>query len=152
MLQESLGEQVDIVPAQQQVGDGWYSDSANAVAVLQNLNSLRDAQPAYVLVPGGGHRRGMANDSLVLVGCIVSGALMRSSILFYGVRVGAHSVVEDSVVLPNVTIGQQVHLRRAIIDKPCVLPDGLRAGLHPEQDRKRFTVTERGINLVTRDG
>ena len=97
------------------------------------------------------HRRGVAIDSLVSAGCIVSGALVRSSILFYGVRVGEHSVVEESVVLPNVSIGQQVHLRRAIIDKHCVLPDGFSAGLQPELDRKRFTVTERGITLVTRD-
>lgn len=97
------------------------------------------------------HRRGVAIDSLVSAGCIVSGALLRSSILFYSVRVGEQSVVEESVVLPNVSIGQQVHLRRAIIDNHCVLPDGFRAGLQPELDRKRFTVTERGITLVTRD-
>ena len=328
-LEESLGEYVDIVPAQQQVGDGWYSGTANAV--YQNLNILREAQAAYVLVLGGDHvykmdysvmvaehvargaeltvacldvpiedarqlgvididdqqcitgfvekpdqpptapgrpgyalgsmgiyvfnadllidqlerdacddtsshdfgkdlipaligrarvfahcfesscvnmvgdrpywrdvgtvdayweanldltsvqpalnlydplwpmlgrqphrppakfvfnephRRGVAIDSLVSAGCIVSGALVRSCILFYGVRVGEHSVVEESVLLPNVTVGQHVHLRRAIIDKHCVLPDGFQAGLDPQRDRERFTVTDRGITLVTRD-
>ena len=94
-------------------------------------------------------RRGMAVDSLVSAGCIVSGATVRRSILFYNVRVGEGSLVEDSVVLPNVTIGRGVTLRRTVIDKHCVLPDGFQAGLDPVQDRARFHVSERGITLVT---
>ena len=94
-------------------------------------------------------RRGMAVDSLVSAGCIVSGATVRRSILFYNVRVGEGSLVEDSVVLPNVTIGRGVTLRRTVIDKHCVLPDGFQAGLDPVQDRIRFHVSERGITLVT---
>ena len=94
-------------------------------------------------------RCGFAFDSLVSDGCIVSGALVRRSILFYGTRVGEGSSVEDSVVLPNVTIGRGVSLRRVIVDKGCVVPDGLQAGLDPEQDRRRFNVTERGIVLIT---
>jgi len=94
-------------------------------------------------------RCGFAVDSLVSDGCIVSGALVRRSILFYGTRVGEGSSVEDSVVLPNVTIGRGVSLRRVIVDKGCVVPDGLQAGLDPEQDRRRFNVTERGIVLIT---
>jgi glucose-1-phosphate adenylyltransferase len=94
-------------------------------------------------------RRGMAVDSLVSGGCIVSGATVRRSILFYNGRVGEGSVVEDSVVLPNVTMGRSVTLRRAIVDKHCVLPDGFAAGVDAAHDRARFHVTERGITLVT---
>ncbi|HWS25508.1 MAG TPA: glucose-1-phosphate adenylyltransferase [Xanthomonadales bacterium] len=94
-------------------------------------------------------RRGAAVDSLVSDGCIVSGALVRRSILFYGARVAEGSSIEDSVVLPNVSIGRNVMLRRTIIDKGCVLPDGLQAGLDPALDRQRFHVTERGIVLIT---
>jgi glucose-1-phosphate adenylyltransferase len=94
-------------------------------------------------------RRGMAVDSLVSGGCIVSGASVRRSILFYNSRVGEGSVVEDSVVLPNVTIGRGVTLRRAIVDKHCALPDGFSAGIDAAHDRARFHVTERGITLVT---
>ena len=94
-------------------------------------------------------RRGVAIDSLVSDGCIVSGGTVRRSVLFYGVRVAEHSVVEDSVVLPDVAIGRGVRLQRTIVDKGCVLPDGFRAGLDPLRDRERFEVTERGITLVT---
>lgn len=94
-------------------------------------------------------RRGCAVDSLVSDGCIVSGALVRRSILFYGTRVAEGSRIEDAVVLPNVSIGHGVTLRRVIVDKGCVLPDGLQAGIDPEQDRKRFIVTERGVVLIT---
>jgi glucose-1-phosphate adenylyltransferase len=94
-------------------------------------------------------RRGFAVDSLVSGGCIVSGALVCRSILFYGTRVGEGSSIEDSVVLPNVNIGRGVRLRRVIVDKSCVLPDGLQAGFDAEQDRLRFHVTERGVVLIT---
>jgi glucose-1-phosphate adenylyltransferase len=57
--------------------------------------------------------------------------------------------VEDSVVLPNVTIGRDVRLRRSVVDKHCVLPDGFCAGLDPQADRARFHVTARGITLIT---
>jgi glucose-1-phosphate adenylyltransferase len=96
-------------------------------------------------------RRGTAVDSLVSDGCIVSGALVRRSILFYGARVAEGSDIEDSVVLPDVWIGRNVVLRRAIVDKGCVLPDGLQVGLDPVQDRERFHMTERGVVLITRE-
>jgi glucose-1-phosphate adenylyltransferase len=96
-------------------------------------------------------RCGFAVDSLVSDGCIVSGALVRRSILFYGARVAEGSSIEDSVVLPNVSIGRGVTLRRVIVDKGCVLPDGLQAGLDPVQDRQRFHVTDRGVVLITQE-
>jgi glucose-1-phosphate adenylyltransferase len=94
-------------------------------------------------------RRGIAIDSLVSSGCIVSGSTVRRSILFYGVRVAEGSVVEDSVVLPEVVIGRGVRLQRTIVDKGCVLPDGFQAGLDPLRDSERFEVTELGITLIT---
>ena len=69
--------------------------------------------------------------------------------LFSKVRIGERSVVEDSLVLPNVTVGRDVVLRRAIIDKHCLIPDGLKVGVDPVEDRTRYTVTERGVTLVT---
>jgi glucose-1-phosphate adenylyltransferase len=91
----------------------------------------------------------MAVDSLVSGGCIVSGATVRRSILFSKVRVAEGSLVEDSVVLPNVRIGRDVRLRRVIVDKGCVLPDGFVAGFDADADRRRFHVSERGIALIT---
>ena len=74
---------------------------------------------------------------------------MRRSILFYAVRVGEGSRIEDSVVLPDVVVGRGVTLHRAIVDKGCVLPDGFSAGVDARRDRERFNVTERGIVLIT---
>lgn len=74
---------------------------------------------------------------------------MRRTILFSDTRVAEGSVIEDSVVLPHVQIGRGVRLRRCIVDKRCVLPDGLQAGFDPQHDRDRFHVTERGVVLIT---
>lgn len=62
---------------------------------------------------------------------------------------GHGSVVEDSLLLPDLLIGRNVVLRRAIIDSHCVLPDVIRIGVDPDQDRSRFTVSEKGVTLVT---
>ena len=64
------------------------------------------------------------------------------------VRVAEGSLVEDSLVLPDVVVGRRVTLRRTIVDKRCVLPDGFKAGVHPAADAARFHVTARGIVLV----
>jgi glucose-1-phosphate adenylyltransferase len=94
-------------------------------------------------------RRGMAVDSLISGGCIVSGATVRRSLLFSNVRVEAGAIVEDSVILPAVTIGQGAIVRRAVIDKLCRIPEGFMIGVDAEEDRRRFHVTEQGIVLVT---
>ncbi len=96
-------------------------------------------------------RRGMAIDSLVSGGCIISGALVRGSLLFSNVRVEAGARVEDSVILPSVTIGPGATVRRAVIDKLCTIPEGFSIGVNLEEDRRRFHVTEKGIVLVTPD-
>jgi glucose-1-phosphate adenylyltransferase len=95
-------------------------------------------------------RRGAAFDSLVSGGCIISGATLRRSMLFSGVYIHSYSLIEDSIVLPNVKIGRNCILKKCIIDKNCNLPDGIRIGLDPVEDRKRFHVTASGITLVTR--
>ena len=93
-------------------------------------------------------RRGKAVDSLVSGGCIVSGAVVRRSLLFSNVRVDNRALVEDSVVLPDVTVGAGAILKHAIIDRQCRIPDGLQVGVDVEQDRKRFCISECGIALV----
>ena len=91
----------------------------------------------------------MAVDTLISGGCIVSGAVIRRSLLFSKVRVHHYSMIEDSVILPSVEIGRQVTLKRVVVDKLCRIPDGFAAGVNPEQDRKRFYVTEKGVTLIT---
>lgn len=94
-------------------------------------------------------RRGQAIDSLVSGGCILSGARVKRSVIFFATEVESGSVIKDSVILPKVSIGKNCRITRAVIDKACTIEDGMVIGEDPELDRKRFHVTETGIVLVT---
>jgi glucose-1-phosphate adenylyltransferase len=94
-------------------------------------------------------RRGMAIDSLVAGGCIIAGAKVKHSVIFFNTRIEHHSYVRDSVVLPKVTIGKNCTIKRAIIEKGTVIPDNFQIGVDLEHDRERFHVTDEGIVLVT---
>ena len=96
-------------------------------------------------------REGKALDSVVSGGCIISGALIVSSLLFSNVKVHSRAVVDQSVVLPEVDIGRDCRIRRAIIDRGCRLAPGTVIGDDPEADAERFRVTGKGIILVTPD-
>ena len=95
-------------------------------------------------------RRGMAIESLVSGGCIVSGSVFRT-VLFSQVRVHSHSQVNWSVLLPGVEVGRHARITRAVIDRDCVIPDHMVIGEDPVADAERFSRTESGITLVTRD-
>jgi len=95
--------------------------------------------------------RGLAIDSLVSGGCIVSGAAVNRSVLFVNARAEAGSIIEESLLLPGVTVGAQCKIQRAIIDTGCHIPDGTSIGIDIESDRRNFHVTSSGITLVTRD-
>lgn len=97
-------------------------------------------------------RRGMAVDSMVSGGCIISGAKLDRALLFSNVKVHSYACIEQSVVLPDVSIGRYARILRAIIDRGCVIPEHMVIGENHEDDRKRgFRVTEKGIVLVTPD-
>ncbi len=95
-------------------------------------------------------RRGMAIESLVSGGCIVSGSVFRST-LFSNVRVHSHASVSWSVVLPGVQVGRGARITRAVIDRDCHIPDGMVIGEDAAADAERFYRTESGITLVTRE-
>ena len=92
---------------------------------------------------------GSVTDSLVGAGCVVSGAALQRAVLGPGVQIRPGCRVEESVLLPGVRLGRNVVLRRVVVDEGCELPDGIRIGLHPDEDRARFHVTEQGVTLVT---
>jgi glucose-1-phosphate adenylyltransferase len=94
-------------------------------------------------------RRGMAVDSMVSGGCIISGATVRRSLLFSNVQVNSYSLLEDSVILPDVSIGQKCRLRKVVVDKGCDIPDGTVIGEDREDDFRRFYVTPGGVVVVT---
>ena len=97
-------------------------------------------------------RRGFALDSMVSGGCVISGARIKRSLLFSHVRVHSYSNTEDSVILPDVEIGRHAQIERAIIDRGCVIPEGMVIGKDNDYDRERgFRVTDNGVVLVTPD-
>ncbi len=97
-------------------------------------------------------RRGMAVDSTVSDGCIISGSTIRNSLLFSSVHTHSHSVIEESVLLHDSDIGQHCKLRRVIVDRKCQIPAGLTIGYDKGQDiANGFRVTDKGITLVTRE-
>ncbi|MCD1631384.1 glucose-1-phosphate adenylyltransferase [Marinobacter shengliensis] len=94
-------------------------------------------------------RRGTAVDSMVAGGCIVSGARIRHSLLFSQVRVHSFTTVEDAVIFPDVDIGRHCHIRKAVIDRGCRIPDGTRIGFDKKADENRFHVSPKGVVLIT---
>lgn len=94
-------------------------------------------------------RRGMAISSLVAGDCIISGASLRSSLIFTGVRAHSYSELNEAVVLPDCQISRGVRLSRVVLDRGVILPEGLVVGEDPELDAQRFRRTERGVCLIT---
>jgi len=140
--------------------DAYWQANIELVAVSPELNMYdrdwpiwthQEQLPPAKFVFDDDRRRGMAVDSLVSGGCVISGATIRRSVLFSGVRVDDHASIEDSVVLPDVRIGRHAVLRRCIIDKGVLVPDGLQVGVDPAEDARRFRVSAGGITLVTPD-
>jgi len=96
-------------------------------------------------------RRGTALDSMISGGCIISGSTVRRSVLFSNVRVHSFCTIEDAVILPDAVINRHTRVRRVVVDKGSVLPEGFTAGFDRSEDRRRFHVTEKGITLITPD-
>jgi glucose-1-phosphate adenylyltransferase len=96
-------------------------------------------------------RRGHAISSLISQDCIVSGALAKNSLLFTGVKMGSFSSVERGVILPYCNIGRGARLKNVILDSGVRIPEGLVVGEDPVLDATRFTRTEKGVCLITKD-
>lgn len=94
-------------------------------------------------------RRGMAVDSMVSGGCIISGSTVRHSLLFSNVVVHENSLVENSVVLPDVKIGKNCEIRNAVVDRGCIIPDDTKIGVNQYDDNKKYRVAKNGVVLVT---
>jgi glucose-1-phosphate adenylyltransferase len=96
-------------------------------------------------------RRGSAVSSMVSGGCIISGTEVRNSLLFTQVHTNSFATLDHAVVLPYVTVNRHARLRRAVIDRGVVIPEGLIVGEDPVEDAKWFRVSEKGITLVTQE-
>ncbi len=138
--------------------DSFWTTNLELTGVTPELNlydrtwpiwTYQEQLPSAKFIFDDDDRRGMAVDSLVSGGCIISGSTIRHSLLFSNVRVKSYSTVEDSVLLPDVDIGRNCRIKKAVIDKRCKVPDGTVIGEDPEADAKRFTVSPSGVVLVT---
>ena len=148
------------VPYWRDVGtiDSFWEANMELCRVTPDLNmydrvwpiwTYQEQLPPAKFVFDDEERRGMAVDSLVSGGCIISGATIRRSLLFSDVHVASHALIEDSVILPAVQIGENARLRKVVLDKRARIPDGLEVGFDIEKDRKRFHVSEKGVTLIT---
>jgi glucose-1-phosphate adenylyltransferase len=109
------------------------------------------APPAKFVFAAEGRRYGHALDSVISSGCIISGSRISGSVLCPNVRVHSFSDIEQSILMPGVRVGRHVKIRRAIVDRDLVVPRGARIGYDPEEDRRRHTVTDGGVVVVTHD-
>jgi glucose-1-phosphate adenylyltransferase len=140
--------------------DAYYDASLELVHVKPELNiydqdwpiwTYQVQQPPAKFILDEEGRRGMAINSMVSGGCIISGAVVRESLLFTNVRVDEGSSIERSVILPHVEIGRGCVIRSAILDEGCEIPDGMSIGVDRAADESRFFVTDKGVVLVTTD-
>jgi glucose-1-phosphate adenylyltransferase len=109
------------------------------------------APPAKFVFGDERQRCGTAVDSIISSGCIISGSRISGSVLCPNVRVHSFCSIEQSILMPGVRVGRHARIQRAIIDRDVFIPRGALIGYNEEEDRKRHTVTERGIVVVTTD-
>jgi glucose-1-phosphate adenylyltransferase len=104
--------------------------------------------PAKFVFAQEGRRMGIALDSMVSMGCIISGGRVTNSILSHDVRINSYTEVESSIIFSHVNVGRYSRIRRAIIDRAVHIPEHTEIGYDLEEDRKKYHVTESGIAVV----
>ena len=107
--------------------------------------------PPAKFVFGEPGRTGMAINSVISGGCIVSGATVRNSVLSQDVRINSYAELDSSIVFTHVNIGRHCRIRRAIIDRDVHIPEGTVIGYDTNEDKKNYFVSPSGITVVTRD-
>jgi glucose-1-phosphate adenylyltransferase len=141
--------------------DAFWEANMELVSVSPQLNLYDQKWPVFThqiqsppakFVFDEEDRRGEAIQSMVSGGCLISGAKVSNSLLFSRTVVKSYSSIDQSVVLPDVTVGRRCRITRAIIDRGAEIPDGMVIGEDHDADRERgFRVTDSGLTLVTPD-
>jgi len=138
--------------------DAYWAANIDLTATIPQLDLYDKDWPIWTYQPTSppakfvfddDGRRGMAVDALVSGGCIVSGALVRRSVLFTGVHLHSYCSVEESVILPEADVGRHCRLRKVVVDEGCRIPDRMTIGFDAEDDARRFHVSAEGVVLVT---
>jgi glucose-1-phosphate adenylyltransferase len=109
------------------------------------------APPAKFVFAEVDRRCGAAYDSIISPGCIISGSRVSGSVLCPNVRVHSYGTIDRCILMPGVRVGRHARLRGCIVDRDVLIPRGAVIGFDPEEDRKRHTVTEAGVVVVTED-
>jgi len=139
--------------------DAYWQASADLISVTPTFNLYNPAWPIYsaffpappakfVFADKESNRVGIATDSMVSEGCIISGGRVDRSILGLRVRVNSFSDVAESILFDDVDVGRHARLRRTIVDKGVKIPPGMEIGYDLGADRKRFTVSEGGVVVI----
>ncbi len=140
--------------------DAYYEANMDVAGVSPVFNLYDKSWPmrtrAYQYPPakfvfGEPGRTGMAINSIVCAGSIISGAVVRNSVMSQDVRVNSYADVDSSIVYSHVNIGRHCRIRRAIIDRDVHIPDGTVIGYDQNEDKKQYHVTPSGLTVVTRD-
>jgi len=140
--------------------EAYYEASMDLVSVSPVFNlydsrwPIRTYQRQYPpakFVFGEPGRTGTAIDSIVAMGCVVSGATLKNCIVSPDVRVNSYCEVDSSIIFSHVNIGRHCKIRKAIIDRNVHIPEGSVIGYDPEEDKQKYFVSESGITVVTRD-
>ncbi|WP_346380074.1 sugar phosphate nucleotidyltransferase, partial [Acidithiobacillus sp.] len=138
--------------------DAYWAANLDLASVTPALNlydedwpiwTYQEQLPPAKFVFDEDDRRGMAVDTMVSGGCVISGASVRRSVLFSNVKVNSYARLEEAVVLPDVHISRHVRLRKVVVDKGCRIPEGLVVGEDPIEDAKRFYLSPGGVVLIT---
>jgi glucose-1-phosphate adenylyltransferase len=140
--------------------DAFWAANLDLAAIVPELDIYdadwpiwtyqRQLPPAkFVLDRSGDH--GIAYNTVVSGGCIVSGSEVSNSVLFSSVRVHSFCKIDQAVLLPDVQVGRGCRLSKVVVDRGCVLPDGMVVGEDAASDAARFERTESGVVLITRE-
>ena len=140
--------------------DAYYEANMDLCQVNPEFNLYDPAWPLRTYMPQSppakfvfddDDRRGMALDSIISSGCIISGSRIVGSVLCPNVRVHSYCTIEKSILMPGVRVGRHSRIRNAIIDRDVIVPRGATIGYHPDEDRRRHTVSQGGVVVVTVD-
>jgi len=138
--------------------DAFWSGNLELIGITPELNiydsdwpiwTHQEQLPPAKFVFNDDNRRGMAVDSMISGGCVISGATVSHSVLFSNVTVHSYAIVEDAVVLPEVNIGRNCRLKNVVLDKGCDIPPGTVIGEDSVADAEKYEVSPNGVVLVT---
>jgi glucose-1-phosphate adenylyltransferase len=139
--------------------DAYWAANLDLAAISPELDIYDQNWPIWTyqrqlppakFIPDVGGAHGMAANTLVSAGCIVSGSQVSNAVLFSNVRIRSFCNIQQAVLLPGVVVGRGARLKRVVVDRACEIPERLVVGEDAQLDAQRFERTEQGVVLITR--